>query len=94
MTYQLQNRYFLQIADINIAALDDVNLTIYLNNTLNVSKRRIKTDFAYDIIIPEKSDLIIKGLGFIKFSKNAKISLNIASDYFEIRPTIIGGNHE
>ncbi len=94
LTYQLQNRYFLQIADINIAALDDVNLTIYLNNTLNVSKRRIKTDFAYDIIIPEKSDLIIKGLGFIKFSKNAKISLNIASDYFEIRPTIIGGNHE
>ena len=94
ITYQLANRYYLKIDDINIASEVDNNLTIYLNNEIKIDKRRIKDTLEYNLIIPSNHDLVIKGLGFIHFSKVTKLYINIDPTYYEIRPTIIGGNHE
>lgn len=94
LSYQLLNKYYLKINDINIASEADNNLTIYLNNGINVEKRRIKEDIQYGIIIPSRHDLVIKGLGFIYFSKITRLYINIDAKYYEVRPTIIGGNHE
>lgn len=94
LTYQLLNKYYLKIGNIAIASAADNNLTIYLNNNLEVVKRRIKEDIQYGIIIPSHHDLVIKGLGFITFSKITRLYINIDPQFYEIRPTIIGGNYE
>lgn len=94
ITYQLASRYYLKIDDINIASEADNNLTIYINNEINIDKRRIKDTLEYGLIIPTNHDLVIKGLGFISFSKITRLYINIDSKYYEVRPTIIGGNHE
>lgn len=91
-TYQLKNKYYLSFMDINMACADDINLTIYLNNSINILKRRIKDNLKYDIEVLGNCELVIKGLGFIRFASPTKVGLNIASDYIEIRPTIIGGD--
>lgn len=94
ISYQLANKYYLKINNINIASQEDNNVTLYLNNQLDISKRRIKEPLSYQEVIPAKHDLVIKGLGFIYFSKKTKLSINIHRDFYEIRPTIIGGNNE
>ena len=57
-------------------------------------QREIKEELNYDIIVPSNYDLVIKGLGFIRFSHATKVYINIDSKFYEIRPTIIGGNYE
>ena len=94
ITYQLASKYYLKIGDIDIASEADNNLTIYMNNEINIDKRRIKDTLEYGLIIPTNHDLVIKGLGFISFSKITRLYINIDSKYYEVRPTIIGGNHE
>ena len=47
-----------------------------------------------DILVPSNSDLVIKGIGFIRFKSASFIGINLNADCYEIRPTIIGGNHE
>ena len=93
-TYQLANKYYLNILDIVIASNLDNNLTLYFDNSINVCKRKIKDNMEYNLKIPAGSDLVIKGLGFIKFGEEANICINIAREYLDIRPTIIGGAHE
>ena len=94
ITYQLANRYYLKIDDIKIASEVDNNLTIYLNNEIKIDKRRIKDNLEYNLLIPSNHDLVIKGLGFITFSKITRLYINIDSKYYEVRPRVIGGNHE
>lgn len=91
LSYQLSNKYYLKINDLNIASAADNNLTLYLNNNIKVEKRKIRENLDYGIIIPSRHDLVIKGLGFITFSKITKLYINIDPEHYEIRPTIIGG---
>ncbi len=90
-TYQLVTKHYLKLLDIDIASLIDNNLTLYIDNSLRVERRRIKEDLTYKVDIDANSDLVIKGIGFIKFSIASKISINISDEYYEIRPSIIGG---
>lgn len=94
LSYQLASKYYLKIANIDIASEISNNLTLYLDNAINVAKRKIKEELNYDIIVPSNYDLVIKGLGFIRFSHATKVYINIDSKFYEIRPTIIGGNYE
>lgn len=94
LSYQLSNKYYLKIGNFNLASAADNNLTLYLNNNIHVEKRRIKENLEYGMIIPSRHDLVIKGLGFITFSKITKIYIDIDPEYYEIRPTIIGGYYE
>ena len=94
ITEQVKNKYYLKIANINIASEVDNNFTIYMDNYIDISKRKINESLDYNVIAPSKSDLVIKGLGFITIQKITKLSINIAKKYYEIRPSIIGGNNE
>ena len=89
-TYQLLEKYYLKIDDLDLASEVSNNLTIYIANERRISKRRIREKVAYFITVPSESDLIIKGLGFIKFKKATKVYCNIESKYLEVRPSIIG----
>ena len=92
ITYQLKSNYYLLIGEIVLNVLGDANLTIYINNEVFVDRRRKKENIICKIVIPENSDLVLKGIGFIKFKEKTLININ-TNDY-EIRPSIIGGRYE
>ena len=92
ITYQIKSKYYLKIDDIVLAFNNDNNITLYLDNGLDISKRRKREEFNYSIMIPKDSDLVIKGLGFIKFKSASQIFINTTN--YEIRPSIVGGFHE
>lgn len=87
--YQLKCKYFLLIGDVELHVLSDSNLTIYVSNEVTIERRRDDSKKDHKICVPNNSDVVIKGIGFIKFSNATYIDLNI-TDY-EIRTSIIGG---
>ena len=93
ITYQMNPKYYLHFLDINLYFQSDTNITMYMKK-MKIDKLRLKNSVSYDVCIPSNSDLIIKGLGFIKFSKATFVSINIAKDLYEVRPSIVGGKNE
>lgn len=61
--------------------LDDNNITIYMSNDLVISrfyKEKVIDNFNfYDINVLANHDLVIEGLGFIKFKKGGKVKLGL-----------------
>lgn len=95
ITYQLKSKYSLNFNDLELCCAIDNSLTFYLNNEIKITKRNIQSErFATEIFVPENSDLIIKGLGFINIKKECIIKINIEDKVIEVRPTIVGGNNE
>lgn len=90
-TYQLPSKHYLEFNKIILNVSEDSNITLYLPDEVIINRRREKNNITCDVLIPKNSDLVIKGLGFIKFSKTSLVS--ITSDY-EIRPSIVGANNE
>lgn len=90
-TYQLPSKHYLEFNNIKLNVSEDSNITLYLPDEVIINRRREKNNIICDVLIPKNSDLVIKGLGFIKFSKTSLVS--ITSDY-EIRPSIVGANNE
>lgn len=94
LTYQLKSKYYLKFMNIDLSSSIDNFLTMYLNNVIKVEKRKLLDSPKEKIHIKENNDLIIKGLGFINIKKECDVYLNIDNSLLEIRPTIVGGNHE
>lgn len=90
-TYQLPSKHYLEFNNIKLNVSEDSNITLYLPDEVIINRRREKNNITCDVLIPKNSDLVIKGLGFIKFSKTSLVS--ITGDY-EIRPSIVGANNE
>ncbi len=90
--YQLTSKYHLLIDDISLYVENDSNLTIYTSNETLVDKRKNIDNVSFNVSVSSGYDLVINGIGFIKFSSDAKIYIT-TKDY-EIRPSIIGGDHE
>jgi hypothetical protein len=92
ITYQLKPIYYLKFDDFDLMVKTDVNVTIYMNK--KIEKRRLKKDVSYDIVVLKNHDLVIKGLGFIKFSVSTRINISIDKKYIEVRPSLVGGKNE
>lgn len=90
--YQLPKKHYLLIGDVKLNILEDTNFTVYVSNEINILRRREKEVIDCNIIIPKNSDLILKGMGFIKFKNTSLISLNTSN--YEIRSSIIGDSNE
>ncbi len=91
--YQMDPKYFLRFNNVELYFKESSNITMYLNKQI-IAKLKVKDDIKTDILVPSNSDLVIKGIGFIRFKSASFIGINLNPDYYEIRPTIIGGNHE
>lgn len=91
-TYQLKSKYYLKIDDLVIGAESDTLMTLYFANETKINKRKKIDNYKYLIKINKNQDLVIKGMGFIKFSTDALIYLN--SDNYEIRNSIVGDSYE
>ena len=91
-SYQLPSKHYLSINGIKLNIKENSNFTIYVGNEVKILRRKELESVECNIIVPKNSDVVLKGLGFIKFSKTTLISLS-TSDY-EIRPSIIGDSHD
>lgn len=92
ITYQLKSKYYLLIGEYILASDKDINITLYLPNNISVEKRRKREEYNYNLNINNNEDLVINGLGFIKFSSESCIFIN--NSEIEIRSSIVGGNNE
>ena len=91
-SYQFPSKHYLSINGIKLNVKENCNFTIYIGNEAKILRRKELESVECNIIVPKNSDVVLKGLGFIKFSKTTLISLS-SSDY-EIRPSIIGDSHD
>ena len=91
-SYQLPSKHYLSINDIKLNIKENSNFTIYVGNEVEILRRKEHENVECNIIVPKNSDVVLKGLGFIKFSNTTLISLS--SNDYEIRPSIIGDSHD
>lgn len=89
ITYNLPSKHYLSIKGIKLNVGNDANFTIYGDN-LDILRRRELEDVKCDVVMEENTDLVIKGVCFIRFKK--KTTIKIDTNDYEIRKSIIGMN--
>lgn len=89
ITYNLPSKHYLSINGIKLNVGNEANFTIYGDN-LDILRRRELEDVNCDVVMEDNTDLVIKGVCFVRFKKKTMIKIN-TKDY-EIRKSIIGIN--
>lgn len=93
ITYQVKNKQYIVVEDILQLTLENNNITLFISNNLKIERlyRNRELDLEYfDITINSGEDLVIPGLGFIKFTKRENINLGILKGVkFYIRKTLV-----
>ena len=94
-TYQIKNKQSIIIEDlIRLDFNTKNNITIYMSNNLNVERiykdtNKLKEFKKYELDIKNNSDIVIQGLGFIKFTNKSKIVLYAKAGSIYIRKSLI-----
>lgn len=86
ITYQIKDKQTIIVEDLlRVDLVEKNSMTIYMSNNLNI--KRIYKDTnelnyleKHILDIDEDSDIVIQGLGFIKFTKKSKITLYAKSN--------------
>ena len=75
--YQIKNKQVIKIEDIISIMIEPKNdLVFYISNALNITREYEKNIEGREITINANEDLVIMGLGFIKFKNKTTIVLN------------------
>ena len=78
ITYQVKTDTSIVVEDIFKLSLKDNNITIFMSNDLNIDRyyknKEVPNLIDNEIFIKKGEDLVISGLGFIKFTKDEKVS--------------------
>lgn len=80
ITYQVNKKQFIYIDDLVKLELENNNITIFVSNNLNVERlfKNKESDLEVKVIeVLPNTDLVISGLGFIKFTKREKIKVSV-----------------
>ncbi len=91
-TYQLQDKYYLQVGNVKVSFNSDANVTVYVSDEVEVKRFKKKEKVDYNIAVFKNSDIVLKGIGVIKVSSATNAYLS-SGDY-EIRSSLYGGYHE
>ena len=85
----LNNKYFINIEE-------GTPITFYTNlNDNNLIKKYYKdVELSNEIDIDDNQDLIIYGIGIVRFKNKTKVKTNIPLESIEIRNSIFGGYYE
>ena len=85
ITYQIKNKQTLLIEDlVRVDFIEKNNITIYMSNSINIKRVYKETNILknlkeYTFDIDKDNDIVIQGLGFIKFTHKAKIKIYVNS---------------
>ena len=80
ITYQINKKQFIYIDDLVKLELENNNITIFVSNNLSVKRlfKNKESDLEVKVIeVLPNTDLVISGLGFIKFTKREKIKVSV-----------------
>lgn len=80
ITYQIKSKQFIEVEHLFILSSTDNNVTLYLSNGLKIKRyfKEKENDLEKRIMeVDSNTDLVISGLGFIKFTKKEKIEVYI-----------------
>ena len=83
ITYQIKNKQTLIIEDlVRLDLIDETSITLYVSNNLKVDRIYKETDKLkdlkkYELIVDPDHDVVVQGLGFIKFTKKSTINIYV-----------------
>ena len=84
ITYQIKTESCIIIEDIFKLDLSDNNITMFISNNLKVDRyyktKEIPNLVSKEIMVRKGEDLVINGLGFIKFTNNEKVIVSTLED--------------
>lgn len=80
ITYQIKSNQTLIIDDLVRIDLDNTNITLFIPNKLKVERyykdiNKMTNLCKHELKVNKGSDIVIQGLGFIKVTKNTKITI-------------------
>ena len=95
ITYQIKSKQTILIEDLVRIDIDDINnLTIFMSNSLDI--KRIYKDVddllnlkKYEFVLNENSDVVIQGLGFLKFTNKGKVTIYVDCAKAFVRKNLI-----
>ena len=95
ITYQIKDKQTILIEDLVRLDLDTNNsMTIYMSNSLDIKRVYKYTDELkklkkYELNVDNNNDIVIQGLGFIKFTDKAKITIYVDKASVFVRKNLI-----
>ena len=72
-TYQIKTKQVLEIEDIFSIQLENNNITLFISNSLKVNRVYKDLGLKEKIKVKQGEDLVIPGMGFIKFTKDEEV---------------------
>ncbi len=78
ISYQIKGKQYIVIDKYAIIELENINIVIYMSNSLNIKRlyKKIESNQEETIISVDNEDLVINGLGFIKCIGKGKIKIH------------------
>lgn len=83
ITYQIKCEQWIEIENLAMLNLKNNNITLFLSNALKIDRfyKPRKTELiTHKILVNSNEDLVINGLGFIKFTKKEYILISVPKD--------------
>lgn len=94
-TYQMKKDEILFVHGIYFKFSENENITLYMNNDIEVKKYYKDLSFDKEIKLKDNTDLILKGVGFINIKNKCTMSImGLNEEYLELRCSIFGGSYE
>ena len=81
ITYQIKNKQTLLIEDlVRMDVCNKTNMTVYMSNIVNIKRvyrdvDNLKNLKKYELDVKEDNDVVIAGLGFIKFTHKTRVNV-------------------
>lgn len=93
ITYQVKTKQTIIVEDILKLVLSNNNITIFMSNVLKIDRFYKEKEIGlikHNLKINANEDLVIPGLGFIKFTKNENIEIYLPKDVsIHIRKSLV-----
>jgi len=95
ITYQNKVSCTYTVSDFKIKIEGKTNAVFYFSKNVKIERLYNKEIIGTTFKVKGNRDIVISGLGFIKLTDDAKITISEdAMKYINIRPSITGGNYE
>ena len=79
-TYQIKTKQYLNIDNLLTIELQNNNVTLFISNSLKVTRLYKNQNLNKSIKVKSGEDLVIPGLGFIKFTKDEEIKYSVVDN--------------